>query len=85
MSGHACEITYCRKCHLDRIHEWKDRVADLERQLAEACKLVISAQTERDEAKGKLEKYGTHLTDCKWSGAEPSDCTCGLDRILKGE
>ncbi len=37
MSGeHRCDISYCRKCHLDRIHEWKDRVADLERQLAEA-------------------------------------------------
>ena len=37
MSGeHRCDISYCRKCHLDRIHEWKDRVADLERQLEEA-------------------------------------------------
>ncbi len=38
-----------------------------------------------EEAQKALEKYGIHLTDCKWSGAEPSDCTCGLDRILKGE
>ena len=33
----------------------RNTIDDLERQLAEACKLVISAQTERDEAQGKLD------------------------------
>ena len=53
--------------------------------IAQARTLVPQLVEELEEAQKALEKYGIHLTDCKWSGAEPSDCTCGLDRILKGE
>ena len=54
-------------------------IADLERQLKEACKLVISAQTERDEAQGKLEAVR------EWRQQWRQDGTVhALDAILRG-
>ena len=35
-----------------------------------------------EEAQEGLKRYGTHLRRCHYSGAEPSDCNCGLDAIL---
>ena len=75
MSGHACEITYCRKCHLDRIHEWKDRVVDLERQLAEAqgklAMLTEAGVTDYSKLTG-ANRVDCHFCNGVWRTEEPA-------------